>query len=93
MNDKNNWVLKWMTGALWGVVVLGLTLTAQGVIANDDKNTKDHVAIRKEVVEGNAKINDKIDKKFEEINDKQTVLLVQQAQMAIILEKIEKKLE
>ena len=82
-----------MTGALWGVVVLGLTLLAQGVIANDNKNTKDHTEIRKEIVEGDAKINEKIDKKIEEINNKQTAMLVQQAQMAIILDKIEKKLD
>jgi hypothetical protein len=88
----NGWT-KWLVGALWTVVCGVILFTGNVVKANDGKNTLDHTAIRKEIVEGDAKINEKIDKKFEEINNKQTVMLVQQAQMSVLLEKIEKKME
>jgi len=86
-NGNNKWVVKWLVGALWGVLIVCLTLLANNVIANDKKSTVTHVEIRKEIVFGDEKLRDKIDINQEKINNKLTKISNTQSKILAILEK------
>ena len=88
--NRNGWT-KWLVATLWGVLMTVILFMGNIVKANDEKNSTDHTVIRKEIVGIDNKINDKIEKIVAEINSKQTSILIQQAQMAIVLERIEKR--
>ena len=88
--NRNGWT-KWLVATLWGVLMTVILFMGNIVKANDEKNSTDHTIIRREIVETDNKMNDKLEKIVAEINSKQTAILIQQAQMAIVLERIEKR--
>jgi len=61
VNGRNGWI-KWLVGALWGILVLAITTIGNGVVAND-----------KESRARDIEITDKVEKKLDEIHKEQTV--------------------
>jgi hypothetical protein len=57
--DKpNGWALK----ALWGVVVTTFLFMGSGVIANDNRNSREHTEIRSEMINRDEKMMDSLHK-------------------------------
>jgi hypothetical protein len=83
----NGWT-KWLVGALWAVVCGVILFMGNTVKANDDRNTVEHIDIRSNIVECNEKLREGVAKDIKEIQQAQTIILVQQAKMMTILEDI-----
>ena len=62
-NGTKNWVIKWLVGALWGLLVLALATLTNNVIANDkeSRDRDDH-------------IKESVEKKIEHFRKEQQVM-------------------
>lgn len=81
MGNGNGWVTKWLVGALWAALVSVIIFMGNVVKANDVKVAAEHVAMRKEIVEGDEKVLQKVEKKIDEIVREQVALKIQSAQI------------
>lgn len=87
MEGNNKWIVKWLVGALWGVIITALILLANSAIANKKESTTEHTTIRKESTLGDEKLRDKIDINQEKINNKLTKISNTQSKILAILER------
>ena len=84
--ENNKWVVKWLVGALWGVIILALDTLTNNVIANEKKSTDGDKEITKEFQLADSKLREKIDANQEKLQEKMTTMLVQQTKILTILE-------
>lgn len=79
---------KFLVGALWFVVTTAFIFMGNVVKANDEKAQSEHTNIRKEFHAADEKIQEKISQDIKEIKKDQTLLLVQQSKMLVILKEL-----
>jgi len=89
MANGNGWVVKWLVGALWGIVVLAIVTIGNNVIANDKKSTDSDKEIMQAFQKADSELIEKINSNQEKNNNKLTKMLVQQTKILTILEKAE----
>lgn len=91
--NGNNWVVKWLLGALWGALTLVVLFIGNTVKANDNKSTEQHTAIRKEIAVGDEKVFCKVEKKMEEFRREQIALKIQTAKILEVVKYLKEKSE
>ena len=92
MPELNGWT-KWLVSTLWGALAMVVLFMGNTVRANDNKAIKENTAIRKEIVIGDNRVLEKVERKMDEFSREQVALKVNSAKILEMVKYLKEKAE
>ena len=87
------WITKMLVGALWGVIIGVFMFLGNTVKANDNKTTSELTAVRKEIVIGDEKVLQKVERKMEQFGHEQVALKIQTKEILMLVRFLKERAE
>lgn len=81
--NNNGWVIKWLVGALFSVIIAIISFMGNTVKANDIRNTEDRKNIRAEMKQDKKEVL----REIKEISKEQSVMAVKIEKILTLLER------
>ena len=81
--NNNGWVIKWLVGALFSVIIAVISFMGNTVKANDIRNTEDRKNIRAEMKQDKKEVL----REIKEISKEQTFMAVKIEKILTLLER------